>query len=74
MQPVIMIVYRTRVLMTTDTVAAASPSPVTRNLSTSAALTKNTRNWIGASIPWTRVHREASRLNRSSFVYNGIVR
>jgi hypothetical protein len=59
--------------MTTDIVAAVNPSPVIRNRKTNTALTKNTKNWIGASIPWTKVQGEASRLNRSSFVYSGIV-
>ncbi len=59
--------------MTTDVVAAAKPSPVNKNLNTNAALTMNTKNWIGASTPWTNVQREASRRNRCSGVYSGIV-
>ena len=58
--------------MTTDAVAAAYPVPVTRNLNTNAMLIRNTRNWTGASTPWTRVQGEASRRCRSSFVYRGI--
>jgi hypothetical protein len=59
--------------MTTDIVAASNPTPVTKNLKTSAALIKNTKNWIGASTPWTRVQGEASRLDRSSFEYRGMM-